>query len=83
VTALTVASAAGGDFVLDPARPAFDAGHDVLGRRADQPNVDGAPAPHAAPTITRQDLVHALTTAQLARRIVAVHLAILPRSTAR
>jgi hypothetical protein len=79
MTALTVASAAGSDLVLDPARPAFDAGNDVLGSDTDEPDANGAPAPHALSAVTGQDPIHALTTAQLARRIVPIHLAILPR----
>ena len=69
MSAFTVAAAAGRQFVLDPARPAFDARHQVLGRRGDEADLERTPAPDALGTVSFEDAFHPLAAAELTLRI--------------
>ena len=68
VAALAVAPTACREFVLDPARAAFDAWHEVLGGRRHQADFERTTAPHARPAVALEHDRHPLATVQLQGR---------------
>jgi glutamyl-tRNA synthetase len=65
VATFTVAPSARRQLVLDPARTALDARHEMLGRGRHQPDLEWSPAPHARRTVTCEDDRHPLAPAEL------------------
>lgn len=63
--AFAVAAATGRQLVLDPARAALDARHQVLGGRGDEADLERAPAPHALGSVAFEDAFHPVAPAQL------------------
>jgi hypothetical protein len=59
MTALAIAPRARAKFVLEPRRPAFDAGHKMLASRVGGRCVDIAPAPHAGASIASHNRLEA------------------------
>ena len=76
MTALVVAAFAGGQFVFYPAGAALDAGHQVLGGRRVEGEVQRGRAPHAVGAVALDDLGHALTAVQLALAAIASSIAV-------
>ena len=58
---LPVAAPAGGHFVLQPGRAAFDTGNDMLGGCGDESYFEIPATPNALPAIAVQDDLHSLT----------------------
>jgi len=54
MAAFAVAPPAGGEFVLDPARTALDARHEMLCGRRNQPDLEWAAAPYARRAVARE-----------------------------
>lgn len=65
VPALAVAAATCGQLVLDPARAALDARHQVFGGRIDQPDLERPAAPYALRPVTLEDARHPIAAAEL------------------
>lgn len=65
MAAFAVAASAGCELVLDPARTALDARHQVLGGRRDEADVERAAAPDALVAVAFEDAFHPLAAAQL------------------
>ena len=63
---LAVAAPAGRYLVLDPARTALDARHDVLGGRRVEPIVEHTTAPDAGPPVAHEDPLHAAAPVEVA-----------------
>ncbi len=75
MTALAVAAATCRELVLDPARTAFDSGHQVFGGGCDEAHVERAAAPHAGSTVALEDECHPLAPRELpgGRRRTSLH----------
>ena len=65
MTALAVAATAGREFVLDPARSAFDTWHEVFGGRGDESDFERTAAPDALGAVSLEDEFHPVAAAQL------------------
>lgn len=66
MAAFSVAAPARRQLVLDPARTALDAGHEVFGGRGDESDLERPSAPHALGAVAFEDPLHPLAAVQLA-----------------
>ncbi len=65
MAALTVAAAACGQFVLDPAGTALDPGDEVLGRRNDESDLQRPATPHTGGAVAFEDQRHPIASVEL------------------